>query len=316
MQGSDKTRTDDDEATSSSTSNCDRKPLLIAAPMVRYSKLPFRKLVRRYGAQLVYTPMIISDSFVKSEKCRAVEFTTDNDDKPLIVQFAANNGKDFADATELVANHANGVDLNCGCPQRWAIAEGYGCHLIQKIDLVADIVLQARARVSNPDFSISIKIRLRDDLSETVELCRRAERAGVSYISVHGRTREQRCEPVNWDAVRLVKDCVQVPVYANGDCRSLEDALRIAEYTGVDGVMTARGLLHNPSMYAGEPITSEQCVRDWLDIATETGLHFAQFHQHLIFMLDKLLTKSERRVFNRLPSACAVMDFLENRFDF
>jgi tRNA-dihydrouridine synthase 4 len=132
-------------------------------------------------------------------------------------------------------SHANGVDLNCGCPQRWAIAEGYGCHLINNAELVADMVSQARARLSDPDFTVSVKIRVRDNLAETVELCRRAEHAGVSFISVHGRTRQQRCEPVNLDAIRLAKDCVQVPVYANGDCKSLEDALRIAEYTGVDG---------------------------------------------------------------------------------
>ncbi|RMX45909.1 hypothetical protein pdam_00011025, partial [Pocillopora damicornis] len=95
-----------------------KKIVRICAPMVRYSKLPFRTLVRRYGCDLAYTPMIVSDSFVKSVKARDMEFTTNAGDRPLIVQFAANNAKDFADAAEIVAPFSDGVDLNCGCPQR------------------------------------------------------------------------------------------------------------------------------------------------------------------------------------------------------
>jgi tRNA-dihydrouridine synthase 4 len=75
----------------------------ICAPMVRHSKLPFRALVRKYECDLAYTPMIIAKSFIESPKARDVEFTTNSDDRPLVVQFAANNAKEFADAAELIA---------------------------------------------------------------------------------------------------------------------------------------------------------------------------------------------------------------------
>ncbi|GFO43578.1 tRNA-dihydrouridine synthase [Plakobranchus ocellatus] len=96
----------------------DRKLVKICAPMVRYSKHAFRKLVRKYDCDLAFTPMIISDSFVRSIKARDTEFTTSKDDRPLIVQFAAKNSDEFASAAEIVAPFSDGVDLNCGCPQR------------------------------------------------------------------------------------------------------------------------------------------------------------------------------------------------------
>ncbi|ELU14183.1 hypothetical protein CAPTEDRAFT_90110 [Capitella teleta] len=90
----------------------------ICAPMVRYSKLPFRTLVRKYDCDIAFTPMIVSESFNQSIKARHSDFTTNSGDRPLIVQFAASQAKDFADAAEIVVPYADGVDLNCGCPQK------------------------------------------------------------------------------------------------------------------------------------------------------------------------------------------------------
>jgi tRNA-dihydrouridine synthase 4 len=96
-------------------------------------RLPFRRLARRYGAEIVYSPMIMADSFVDSEKARNIEFTTGTgklvylvtcllwtvlDDRLLIVQFASRAANDLANATQLIAKYSDGVDLNCGCPQR------------------------------------------------------------------------------------------------------------------------------------------------------------------------------------------------------
>src|SRR4051812_8835344 len=85
----------------------DKKFMRISAPMVRYSKLAFRTLVRRHGMDVAYTPMIVSDCFVRSQAARDVEFTTHGEDRPLVVQFAANNAADFALAAEYVAPFAD-----------------------------------------------------------------------------------------------------------------------------------------------------------------------------------------------------------------
>lgn len=106
-------------------------PLTIAAPMVRYSNLPFRLLVRKYNCRVAYSSMIIAESFVHSTRARNHEFHTNSQDRPLIVQFASNKAEEFAKATEIVRNYSDGVDLNCGCPQRWAMQENFGSALLK-----------------------------------------------------------------------------------------------------------------------------------------------------------------------------------------
>lgn len=294
----------------------DNKELVtVAAPMVRYSKLAFRTLVRRYNCDLCFTPMIVSDCFIKSDKARQSDFSTSKGDNPLIVQFAASNASDLAEAAKLVAPYSSGCDLNCGCPQRWAMQEGYGACLIHRPELVADMVRQTREAVGKNDYSVSVKIRIHDDTRQTVSLCRQLEAAGASFLTVHGRTPLNRCMPVNLDAVRDIVSAVRVPVLANGDIRSMEDARRVQDYTGVKGVMAARGLLTNPAMFAGYDSTPLSCIEDWINISLETGTHFINFHHHLIYMLEKQLSRAERRYFNSLGSVVAVVEYLKEKYD-
>jgi tRNA-dihydrouridine synthase 4 len=150
------------------------KVVKICAPMVRYSKLPFRMLVREFGCDLAFTPMILADAFSASEACRNNEFTTNREDRPLIVQFAANKADDFVSAAKLVSPYSDGVDLNCGCPQRWAIQEGIGACLINKPEFIKDLVRRTKSECSRDDesFSVSVKIRIHDNIERTVDLCR------------------------------------------------------------------------------------------------------------------------------------------------
>ncbi|CAH8640751.1 unnamed protein product [Schistosoma intercalatum] len=116
----------------------------ISAPMVRYTKLPFRLLLRKHNVDLVHTPMILANSFIRSEKARNVDFTTCSNDRPLIVQLASNDPCEFAIATEMLAPYCDGIDLNCGCPQPWAIGSGLGSALLKEPEKVANIVHAAR----------------------------------------------------------------------------------------------------------------------------------------------------------------------------
>lgn len=238
----------------------------ICAPMVRYSKLAFRCLVRQYGCDVAYTPMIIADSFLKSQKARDADFTTNDVDRPLIVQFAAKNPEEFASAAEMIAPDADGVDLNCGCPQRWAMQEGYGACLIDEPQLIADMIREARNRITVYPFTVSVKIRIHKDIAQTVDFCRQVEQAGASFITVHGRTKLQRCEPVNTEAVRLIKDSLSIPVVHNGDVNSLESMHRLVQETGADGVMAARGILKNPAMFAGHGV-DKQVLSNWVSVS-------------------------------------------------
>ncbi|XP_040400692.1 tRNA-dihydrouridine(20a/20b) synthase [NAD(P)+]-like isoform X3 [Cygnus olor] len=207
----------------------------ICAPMVRYSKLAFRTLVRKYSCDLCYTPMIVAADFVRSAKARDSEFTTNKGDNPLIVQFAAKEAQVLCDAARIVCPFADGIDLNCGCPQRWAMAEGYGACLINKPELVQDMVRHVRNQIDNPRFSVSIKIRIHEDLKRTVDLCQKAEATGVSWITVHGRNVEERHQPVHYDAIKVIKESLSIPIVANGDIKTLKDAENVHHLTGADG---------------------------------------------------------------------------------
>ena len=100
------------------------RPLFIAAPMIRYSKLPFRQLCRDYDVDLTYTPMMLAKEFIRHPHARYTDFSTNSFDRPIIAQFAAKDTVTLSRAAEMVFPFVDGVDLNCGCPQTWACQEG------------------------------------------------------------------------------------------------------------------------------------------------------------------------------------------------
>lgn len=292
-----------------------KRPKFYLAPMVRYSKLAFRQLVRLYDVDVCYTPMIYAKNFLESEKCRNSELSVCEGDSPLIVQFATDDPFVLAEAAEMVYSCSNGVDLNCGCPKHDVRSKGFGSALLSKPELLADMVRATRAKISDTNFSVSLKIRVSKDLERTVDLCRKAEAAGVTHLTVHGRTPSQHAEPIDIEAIRLVKSSVNVPIIANGGVTSREEALNLAEQTGVDGIMAANGLLENPAFFAGYEYTPGKCVQNFMRISREHGLDWLLYHQHLQYMLRPLLSHQQRRIFNELNGRLAIDHFLSSIFD-
>ena len=154
---------------------------------------------------------------------------------------------------------------------------------------------------------------------KTVDLVRQIESAGASYLTIHPRTRFERHEPIHMDALELLAtSCTSdMPIVANGDMFKYSDCLKMKEKVSkIRGVMCARGLLENPALCAGYETTPINCIRDWVDICLRDGTPFTYFHQILIYMLQNVLRKSERRCFNTLLTTASVLDFLnENIFD-
>ncbi|KRY41650.1 tRNA-dihydrouridine(20a/20b) synthase [NAD(P)+]-like [Trichinella spiralis] len=269
-------------------------PLKISAPMVRYSKLSFRRLLRLYGCQLCFTPMIYAKCFIQSEKARRADFSTDASDLPLIVQFAADNCDDFVKAAEIVYTQCDGVDLNCGCPKRKTLDANCGSALLDNASHLAELIKQSRLRILDSKFSISVKIRIYENLKDTVDLCQKLQSAGITFINVHGRTVEQRHEPVDVEVFKVIKDSLQIPVVANGDVRSLSDVHYYHQHAGVEGVMVARALLENPALFTGADKTPADCFFHWMKFAEADNVPFTRFHRHISFMLEKSLNKSQR----------------------
>ncbi|XP_018575327.1 tRNA-dihydrouridine(20a/20b) synthase [NAD(P)+]-like [Anoplophora glabripennis] len=294
-----------------------QKMVKVCAPMVRYSKLQFRNLVKLYDCDLTFTPMILADSFCLSEKARRNELTTNLLDTPLITQFAANSVYEFVGAAHLSSPYCNGVDLNCGCPQKWAKELELGCAMLKKPELVYDIVRQCRNRISKPF---------------TLELC------GVSFLSVHARTSNQFTGEINKNILKLIKENCNIPIIANGGLTSLEDCVLLQTETNCDGFMVANGLLTNPMLFSGSTTTSVSCIQNWLNICYNSTLNLARyenelkdpkcvveekpynltfqcFHHHLVFMLEKVLPRKEKRIFNNLKSFSDVLEFIRDYFD-
>ncbi|KAF7266422.1 dihydrouridine synthase 4 [Rhynchophorus ferrugineus] len=312
----------------------------ICAPMVRYSKLQFRNLVKLYDCDLVFSPMILADSICKSEKARNNEFTTNSADTPLVIQFAANTVHDFVGASYLVAPHCNGVDLNCGCPQRWARDMNVGCEMLKNPQVIYDLVRQCRNTINKP-FSVSVKTRIMKDLNKTIDIARQLEHSGVSFLTVHSRTLDENTGPINEDALQLISKSVKIPIVGNGGLSNLDDCSALQEKTNIRGVMVANGILTNPEIFTGVDKTSLQCVQKWLDICYNStltiseynnlinkkttlnvnipekpyNLTFQCFHHHLVFMMEKILTRRQKRVFNNLKKFKDVLFFLEDNFN-
>lgn len=290
------------------------RPAYVAGPMVRYSKLPFRELVRTYDADIVYTPMILAKEFVRNDIARISDFSTNEKDSPVIVQVGVNNAEDLMKFVAMIYPFVDGIGINCGCPIRDQVRAGIGAALMLKPDLVASMVKAVKDKYGDT-VCIETKIRIHNDLLETLEFVKKVEASGVDFITVHGRTKNTRSSvPVDLEAIKLVKAVAKVPVVANGDCFSVEDATRIAEYTGADGIMSARGILSNPALFAGFSHTPWKAIELFFDLVLRYGLPFRVTQHHISEMLDKVIPKKYIRQMNETNGMVEMIDWFDGLF--
>ncbi|KAI9778908.1 MAG: hypothetical protein M1835_004820 [Candelina submexicana] len=232
----------------------------------------------------------------------------------------------------MVQPYCDGIDLNCGCPQSWACHDGLGAALMHERQKVAEMV-RAVKKVCGEEFCVSVKIRVHKDLRETTDFVKTVEAAGVDYITCHGRRRSQRSsEPVDLDAIKLVKETATVPVVANGDVFDHKDVQRIVNFTGVDGeslspsplgsstntctgVMSARGLLSNPALFAGYNTTPREAVEKFMGYAVKHPLPLPLVKHHLSEMTVKMLSKKERLEMLDATNMLDLIEWLDERFE-
>ncbi len=309
----------------------------IQAPMVRCSRPPFRKLCRLWGTDVSYTHMIMADSFSRSEEARVCEFALYTGENRLVSQIAAKSGPTAAAAASILAPYCDAIDLNCGCPQKWAMKEGVGSALLESPQLVADMVSCVRNSAAVP---CVVKMRVNDDPRRSVDFARQVEAAGAAWITVHGRTpQDQPSAPVRCDVIKLIKESVSVPVVANGAVESIDDAMDTALKCNVGAVMSARGLLANPAAFyvpapterltfgLGEfssPVTimelheslrrlcPVEVISDFLRLATYCDLPLRATSHHVMLMTERYLSPAERLYVSQQRSNVALVEALRS----
>ncbi|KAK3393639.1 hypothetical protein B0H63DRAFT_458694 [Podospora didyma] len=212
--------------------------------MVRYSKLAFRQTVFEYGTDLCWTPMILAKEFNRNNFARDSDFTlsTHGTQPPTIVQFGASLPLELARASSLAAPFCSGVDLNCGCPQSWACAETLGAALMEKRELVRDMVVETRERLRQDGWdvgkekdmnspkgrSVSVKIRVHKDLRKTMDFITTVlgpdQDRHIDFLTIHPRTKSTPSStPINIEALEILTSTFgdRVPILVSGDVFTL-----------------------------------------------------------------------------------------------
>ena len=220
---------------------------VVLAPMAGVTDRPFRRLCRRLGAGLTVSEMVTSDPRLRATRKTLQRIDHSGEPAPRSVQIAGADPAQLADAARFnVARGADIVDINMGCPAKKVCNVAAGSALLSDEPLVGRILDRVVAAVEVP---VTLKIRTgpAPDRRNAVRIARIAESAGIAAVAVHGRTRKCAFRGVaEYESIRAVKRAVSIPVIANGDITSPEQARRVLAFTGADGVMIGRAAQGNP----------------------------------------------------------------------
>lgn len=226
------------------------KNRLIVAPMAGVTDNPFRRLCKQFGAGHAVSEMIIADTALYARKKSLYRANFDGEIAPISAQIAGADADKLADAARFqVANGAQIVDINMGCPAKKVCKKLAGSALLQDENLVKELL---ETTVDAVDVPVTLKTRLgfANGQENILKIAKIAEDAGIAAIAIHGRTREDfYTGQARYDLIAQVKQSVKIPVIVNGDIDSPQKALAVQQMTGADAVMIGRAAQGQPWIF-------------------------------------------------------------------
>ncbi len=277
-----------------------RIPLFLA-PMAGVSEAPFRRLCRRFGADVVVSEFLSSEGLRRGSERTLRMAAFDAAERPIGIQIFGAEPAAMAEAAALVTEvfAPEYVDVNFGCPVKKVVKRNGGSGCLKDLDLVAAIIRAVAAATPLP---VTVKIRSGwdEERRDPVGIALRCQDAGARVLTLHARTRTQMFSgEANWDEIAAAVAALDIPVIGNGDVRVAEDVLRMRELTGCAGVMVARGAFGNPWIFRdaralldGEPArpaptaeerfrTALEHARLTLELEGDTPKTVMEFRKHL-----------------------------------
>lgn len=301
-------------------------PLVVLAPLAGYTDLPFRALVKKFGADLTISEMISSNALVynSAKTFKMIEKSPLED--PYIVQIAGNKPELVRDAVEILndIDGIDGIDLNCGCPAPKVFNHGSGSNLLGDLKKLESIL--STVKKYNKKTYTSAKIRIGVDEKIPVEIAKVVEACGVDFVSVHGRTRAGKYKsPVDYDAIKAIVENVNIPVIANGDIKDYKKAKEVLEHTGAAGIMIGRGAIGKPWIFHQlknneEDISDELKAKIILEhfdsVLKYHGIHGAVMFRKLLHSYSKGYKGAAefRDIINTISDEGIMRDMIESFF--
>ena len=299
--------------------------------MAGVTNLPFRIVCKEFGPGLVCTEMASSRAMFHNDQKTKRLFNTEGEKRPISFQIFGSDEETMAYAAKHVSGFADIIDINMGCPAPKVVKNGDGSKLLLDLEQAKKVI---KAVVENSKVPVTLKIRKGWDKENIVatEIAKIAENAGVSAITVHGRTRSEFYSgKADLEIIKKVKETVKIPVIGNGDIVDEESAYNMFEKTNVDGIMIGRGSFGNPWIFrnikhyleTGEKLPAPsneeklEIMKKHINLAVEEKGEIAvkELRKHIAWYTKNLKNSSEfRSKINTIETNGELLEMLEAYF--